>query len=281
MSKPLAILLLVAALAGAMLAGGYIASRDSARTPEQIADELAPLDPPPPATGSSPAGTTPTAAGRPRPTRPNVGVPPAPPGPAPQPGQPLPSRPESIGGTPSAPAAPTFEEVEIPTGEIIELELQSPLSTETAKVEDRVESRITKDVLVGTTIAIKAGTKLLGSVTSVDKGGRFNEPAKLGVRFHTIVMPGATDVPVVIDPLIREGPAQAGDSKKKIAGGAAAGAAVGWMKGGVTGALTGAAVGGGAGTAAKVVEGRKPAELPAGARARVELRAPAAVIVKR
>jgi hypothetical protein len=171
--------------------------------------------------------------------------------------------------------------VEVPAGEVIELELQSPLSSETAKVEDRVEGRITKDVLVGTTIAIKAGTKLLGSVTSVDKGGRINETAKIGVRFHTIVMPPAADIPVVIDPLLREGPPQAGDSKKKIAGGAAAGAAVGWMKGGVSGALTGAAVGGGAGTAAKVIEGRKPAELPAGARARVELRAPATVIVQR
>jgi hypothetical protein len=179
------------------------------------------------------------------------------------------------------PAAPTFEEVEVPAGEILDIQLQSALSTETAKVEDRVETRVTKDLRVGSTVAVPKGAKVLGTVTMVDKGGRLSEIAKLGVRFHTLLITGAPDVPLVIDPIIHEGPRQSGDTKKKVGGGLAAGVGIGWMKGGLKGAIAGAAVGGGAGVATKVVEGRRPAELPAGAQARVELRAPAQVTVRR
>jgi hypothetical protein len=288
MSKAVAIFLLGIALAAAMLAGGYIATRQTQRTPEQVLGELKPLDPPvegPVASGSGAGGA---AAGRGgsagRPTRPSLGG-----GAAQQPQQPqqpssnptLSSNPHRIGGTPNVPAVPTYEEVEIPSGEIIELQLQSPLSSETAKVEDRVESRISKEVRVGQTIVVPAGTKLLGTVTEVDKGGRVSSVARLGVRFHTLVMSGVPDVPLVVDPIVQLGPEMSGDAKKKIGGGAAAGAGIGWLKGGVVGAITGAAVGAGAGTATKIVEGRKPAEVPAGATARVELRAPALVTVKR
>jgi hypothetical protein len=285
MSKAVAIFLLGIALAAAMLAGGYIATRQTQRTPEQVLGELKPLDPPvegPVASGSGAGGATAGRGGSAgRPPRPGAGG-----GAAQQPQQPsstppLSSSPQRIGGTPNVPAVPTYEEVEIPSGAIIELQLQSPLSSETAKVEDRVESRISKEVRVGQTIVVPAGTKLLGTVTEVDKGGRVSSVARLGVRFHTLVMSGVPDVPLVVDPLIQLGPEMSGDAKKKIGGGAAAGAGIGWLKGGVVGAITGAAVGAGAGTATKIVEGRKAAEVPAGATARVELRAPALVTVKR
>lgn len=285
MSKAVAIFLLGIALAAAMLAGGYIATRQTQRTPEQVLGELKPLDPPvegPVASGSGAGGATAGRGGNAgRPTRPPVGG-----GAAQQPQQPssnptLSSNPHRIGGTPNVPAVPTYEEVEIPSGSIIELQLQSPLSSETAKLEDRVESRISKEVRVGQTIVVPVGTKLLGTVTEVDKGGRVSSVARLGVRFHTLVMSGVPDVPLVIDPLIQLGPEMSGDAKKKIGGGAAAGAGIGWLKGGLVGAVTGAAVGAGAGTATKIVEGRKAAEVPGGATARVELRAPALVTVKR
>lgn len=293
MSKPVAIVLLVAALAVAGLAGGYLATHNKEKSKDEIAGTLVPLDPPDAGAPSSAAGAGGAAAqagkggGGSRPPR-RGGA-----GGAAQGGEavvigaqstvgPLPSTRQGSGAVPLASGAPLPEDVEIPSGEILEIELQSPVSSETAKVEDRVEARITKEVRVGATIAIPAMTKLLGSISQVDKGGRISETAKVGVRFHTLVMmPGPVDVPVVIDEIVKEGPPHAGDSKKKIAGGAAAGAGIGWMKGGVMGAITGAAVGGGAGTAAKVVEGRKAAEVPAGARARIELRAPVHIIVRR
>jgi hypothetical protein len=166
-------------------------------------------------------------------------------------------------------------------GEILDVQLQSPLSSETAKVEDEVDARIIKDVRAGNFLAIPAGTKIMGSVISVDKGSAIREAARIEVRFHTIVMKNGDEVPVNIDPLMHVGPQPSGDSKAKIGGGAAAGAALGWLKGGLGGAIRGGALGGGAGTAVKMVEGRRPAELPAGAQARVELRQPIFVTILR
>ena len=120
-------------------------------------------------------------------------------------------------------------------------------------------------------------TELVASAGSLARG----DQEAIRLLAHTLVMSGVPDVPVVIDPIIHLGPEMAGDAKKKIGGGAAAGAGIGWLKGGVMGALTGAAVGAGAGVGTKVVEGRKPAFLPGGATARVELRSPAIVTVKR
>ncbi len=276
MSKPVATILLLIALAGAMLAGGFIATRQSGPTADQIADRLVPVDAPQPS-DASPSKPTPAAPGgdgrRPvsRPPKPDTAesIPP------------VPARPLPPAAPQPAVTTPSFVAVEVPSGQIIDIELQTPLTTETAKVEDPVECRVTKDVRVGQTVVIPAGAKLIGSVSVAEPGGRIKEVARLGVRLHTLTVPGVeSGVPVTIDPLVLDGPAQAGDSKKKIAGGAAAGAGLGWMKGGIAGAITGAAVGGGAGTATKIVEGRKPAVLPAGSQARVELRGPIQVTVR-
>ena len=49
--------------------------------------------------------------------------------------------------------------------------------------QDRVEARVTRDVRVHDTVAIPAGTRALGSVVSVERGGKFRERARLGIRF--------------------------------------------------------------------------------------------------
>ncbi len=278
LSKPLAALLLVVALACAGLAGGFIATRtfNTPASSDDNSDDMVPVPETPdqavaPTTGrpgsggpghSARASNRPAGGGSGRPT------------------------PSSIQPKNTAPAAaateeaPEFEDLEIPAGELIDIQLQSPLSSETAKVEDRVEARLLKDIKVGQKVAVAAGAKVIGSVTLADKGGHLNEPARLEVQFHTLQVRGQPDLPLVIDKIMQHGPSPSGDSKKKIAGGAAAGAALGWLKGGVAGAVVGGAAGGGAGTATKMMETRKSADLPAGAQARLELRAPVFVTVK-
>ncbi len=298
LSKPLALIVLILSLVAAAFGGGYLALRtgglfgvsDEERLEELFAEEE------PPANGSTdgaPSGGVPsggaaggtavggaprTSGSLPRLPRPGAGGG-DPTAPAENASSSSSSMPPAAGAA-VRPAEPTFEEVLVPSGQLLDVQLQSPLSSDRAKVEDLVEARITKDVRVGATLAVPAGSKILGSVTIADKGGSIKEAARLGVRFHTLVMIGHPDVPLVIDPLIHEGPSPSGDSKLKIAGGAAAGAALGWLKGGFSGAVTGGAIGGGAGTAARMSEGGKAAELPAGAQARVELRAPLSIIAQ-
>src|SRR5437763_7382659 len=51
---------------------------------------------------------------------------------------------------------------------------------------------ISRDVKVGDRVAIPAGSKALGSVMLVERGGKFKERARLGIRFHTLVLADGT-----------------------------------------------------------------------------------------
>ena len=53
---------------------------------------------------------------------------------------------------------------------------------------DKVRARVTRDVKVRDQVAIPAGSSVEGSVTLVERGGRLKDKARLGIRFHTIVL---------------------------------------------------------------------------------------------
>ena len=82
----------------------------------------------------------------------------------------------------------------IPRDSVIGLQTETHVSSETARVEDRVEARVTRDVKVGDRVAVPAGARALGSVALVERGGKFKERARLGVRFHTLVLADGTRV---------------------------------------------------------------------------------------
>ena len=56
----------------------------------------------------------------------------------------------------------------------------------------KVEARVLRDVRVGNAVAIPAGSRALGSVMLVERGGKFKERARLGIRFHTLVLADGT-----------------------------------------------------------------------------------------
>jgi hypothetical protein len=100
----------------------------------------------------------------------------APPVPAPEPAKPVEPQPEP-------PRVPQFEEVILPASSVIGLQMESTVSSERAHLEDRVEARVTRDVLAAGRVAIPAGARVLGSVTMVDKGGKVKQAARLGDPF--------------------------------------------------------------------------------------------------
>jgi len=138
----------------------------------------------------------------------------------------------------------TFEELVVPADSVVGLQTETTISSERSRVEDPVDARVTRDVRVGDRVAIPAGSRALGSVTVVDRGGKFRERARLGVRFHTIVLADGTRLSINTDTLYREGDAPGAEASKKIGGGAAVGAILGAIIGGAKGAAIGAAVGG-------------------------------------
>ena len=162
------------------------------------------------------------------------------------------------------PPPPQTRTVTLAADSVVGLQLEQTISTDSAKVEDTVQARVTRDVFADGVMVIPAGTRVTGSVTLVDEGGKVRERARLGVRFHTLVLADGTELRLPTETIYRDGESPSGRSAAKIGGGATAGAVIGAILGGGKGAAIGAAIGAGSGTAATMAGGRRPATLPSG-----------------
>ena len=89
----------------------------------------------------------------------------------------------------------------------------------------------------------------------VERGGKFKERARLGIRFHTLVLADGTRVPICTETIYRDGDAPGNSSAAKVGGGAVGGAILGAILGGAKGAAIGATAGAGAGTRSR--DGRR------------------------
>lgn len=183
--------------------------------------------------------------------------------------------------TPAEPPAPELVDLVVPVDAVLGLQIERTISSETARVEDRVEARVTRDVRVGDRVAIPAGSIVQGSVMEVERGGRVKEKAKLGIRFHTVVMADGTRLAIRTDTVVREGASPANESAAKIGGAAVGGAILGAILGGGRGAVIGGTVGAAGGTAATMAGGRNPATLTAGSTVSVRVQQPVTVTVEK
>lgn len=182
---------------------------------------------------------------------------------------------------PEPPPQPRFEELTIPAETVIGVQVDTTVSSERAQVEDRVEGRVTRDVLVDERVAIPAGTKLTGAVTMVERGGKFRERARIAVRFHTATLHDGTSVPLSTTAIMREGDSPARESAAKVGGSAVGGAILGAILGGAKGAVIGGTAGAGAGGAIVAAGGRNAATLPAGTHVTIQLMSDVAITIER
>jgi hypothetical protein len=183
--------------------------------------------------------------------------------------------------TADAPRPDRFEELVLPAASVIGLQLETGLTSERARIEDRVEARVTRDVVVDGRLAVPAGARVLGSVTQVDRGGKMKDRARLSIRFHTLVLGNGEEVSLRTEPITREGEAPAADSSKKIGGAAVGGAILGAILGGGKGAMIGSLVGAGGGTAMVMAGDRNPATFQPGAIVTARLASPVTIQVHR
>ncbi len=179
------------------------------------------------------------------------------------------------------PARKMYDELVIPADSVIGLQVENAISSELAKVEDTVRARVTRDVRVQDRVAIPAGARAEGSITLVERGGRLKEQARLGIRFHTIVLADGTRLPINTETVYREGDSPARESAAKIGGGAVGGAVLGAILGGKKGAIIGSTVGAAGGGVAVATSHADPATLPAGSTVTVRMGSPASVTVER
>lgn len=306
--------ILAAACVAAGAAGGYLVTRETAPDPLAVAEAApapeAPYDAaqpversegliaeaPPVQPAPSPAGSSrpvpvqrpvaPAVASTPAPV---TAAPPAPvpveavtppailPAPAPEPARPVEEPVRAV----VEPALPEYHELVLSGDAVIGLQVETGISSETARVEDEVVARVVRDVRVGDHVAIPAGSKARGEVTLVEPGGKVRERARLGVRFTSIVLPDKTRVPIATETIYREGDAPGRESAAKIGGGALGGAILGGLLGGAKGAAIGGSIGAGAGSAAVLAGGRNPATLSPGSPVTIRLQQPVTVTVER
>src|SRR5262245_30272439 len=179
------------------------------------------------------------------------------------------------------PPQKTFEELVVSSDSVIGLQTEGKITSETARVEDRVEAHVSRDVRVGDRVAIPSGAKVLGTVTQVERGGKFKERARLGIRFHTLVLADGTRIPISTETIYRDGETPANSSAAKVGGGAAVGAILGAILGGGKGAAIGAAAGAGGGTATVMAGDRKEVVLTPGTPMTVRILSPVTVTTER
>lgn len=156
---------------------------------------------------------------------------------------------------------------DVPVGTELDVRLQSPLSSDTAQVEDRFEATTVVDLMREGRVLIPAGSVMRGVVTAVDSADRLDRKGSLSVMFDQVTINGRS-YPIrgtVTQALESEG---IRGEAAKIGTGAGVGAIIGGIIGGVRGALAGILIGGGGTVLA--TEG-KDVELPAGTVLRVRL----------
>ena len=179
------------------------------------------------------------------------------------------------------PPEPTFDELTVAADSVIGLRTETTLSSERARVEDRVEARVVRDVRVGGRVAIAAGTRALGSVVVVERGGKMRDRARLGIRFNTLALADGTRLPISTETIYRYGDAPSDDSAKKIGGGAVAGAILGAILGGGKGAAIGATTGAAGGSAVVMAGDRSEAVFPSGADVTARMLSPVTITIER
>lgn len=155
--------------------------------------------------------------------------------------------------------------LEIPSGTEVDVRLVTGLTSDTAKVEDRVEATTMVDLYRGNDMIVPSGSVLTGWVTSVDRASRTDRQGKMTIEFNRVRINNRNyDTKAYVTQAL-ESDGIKGEAGR-IGAGSAVGAIIGGLLGGVKGAVAGILIGGGGVIAA--TEG-KDVHLPEGTVLRV------------
>jgi hypothetical protein len=172
-----------------------------------------------------------------------------------------------------------YQEVTIPAGTTLRLDLRSAVASDTSKIEDTVRATLRQAVIVDGQTVLPTGTELVGTVTDVERSGRVKGRARIAYRFSSL-RHDSERYDIRTATIAHQAAATKKKDATKIAIGAGAGAALGAILGGGSGAAKGAAIGGGAGTGAVLATRGDEVRRNPGADITTRLTAPLIVRVK-
>jgi hypothetical protein len=134
-------------------------------------------------------------------------------------------------------------ELRLPAGAEVVLRLEEPLSSRSARVEDRVEATVLQPLRVGTTVAVPAGARVRGVVRDVQRGDRLSRGGRLEIDFNTLYLD--RDRLDMLGRVVSVRERGQEETAKRAGLGAVLGGVLGSILGGKKGALLGVIIGGG------------------------------------
>lgn len=181
--------------------------------------------------------------------------------------------------------------ISIPKGTMLAIHTDQPLTSLAAHIGDPVNATLENDVYVNDSVAIPAGSQVLGQVASVDTAGHLGKHGVLEVHFDSVKLPDGRVVPINAHVVTKDqsgvlkGDSYAMDIAKGVgvaAGSTAVGTLMGTAAGGLlgsvgTGAVFGLGVGALGGMGYAMARKGKEVVVPAGARMSVMIDTPVTV----
>lgn len=132
-------------------------------------------------------------------------------------------------------------------GENLIVRTTSTLSTKTNNAGETFTASLEEPLQVDGVVLAPKGSKVTGTVTSSDDGGRVKGVAQIGVALTEITVNGKT-YPIASGTFVQSAKKTVTKDAQKVGIGAGIGAVIGAVAGGGDGALKGAGIGAGAGT---------------------------------
>jgi hypothetical protein len=181
----------------------------------------------------------------------------------------------------AAPAAARERDVTIPAGTLLPIVLDTPVGSDTSRVEERVTAHLSRRVTFHGETVLAQGSRVTGVVTDVRRSGRVKGRAHLAVRFDSLSPSGDDQrYPIRAASIGRTAQSTKKKDALEIGAPAAGGALIGALVGGKKGALVGTAVGGGAGAGVVLSTRGKEVHLAKGSALTLKLAAPVTVRVR-
>ncbi len=179
----------------------------------------------------------------------------------------------------SEPAPEGEREIIIPLGTLLRITLDTPVGSDTSRVEESVTAHLARPVRVQGRTVLAAGTRVSGVVTLATRSGKIKGRAHVAMRFNSLTH-GDEEYAIRTAGVGRTAQGTKQKDTLEIGAPAVGGAIIGALVGGKKGALVGTAVGGGAGTAAVLSTRGKEVRIGKGAALTIRLTAPLTVHVR-
>jgi hypothetical protein len=149
----------------------------------------------------------------------------------------------------------------LPEGTEMTVRLEQPLSSRTARVEDRFDATVARPVYVDGRIVIPDGSRVQGTVTVVERAQRPARGGRLNLAFDRLLLDDGTTVDLSARLVQVKENIGSGGTLKQGAIGAAIGGILGRVLGGTKGAIMGVLLGGAGGA---IASSGDDVELPEG-----------------